>query len=120
LLKTYSSGKLPKVFHIIPNLSNWEEILFLTNPDSWSPAAVYKGTKMFASNLNSKLAQRFFYLVLLPAVRSNIVTYKKLNYHLYMALKKAVFKPQAFFKGIILPLAMDASSREAVIVGSIL
>lgn len=37
-----------------------------------------------------------------------------------MALKKAVFKPAGFFKGIILPLAEDATSREAVIVGSIL
>ena len=37
-----------------------------------------------------------------------------------MALKKAVFKPAAFFKGIILPLAQDSTSREALIVGSIL
>ena len=37
-----------------------------------------------------------------------------------MALKKAVFKPGAFFKGIILPLAEDATSREAIIIGSIL
>jgi len=31
-----------------------------------------------------------------------------------------LFKPGAFFKGLLLPLAEDASSREAVIVGSIL
>ena len=37
-----------------------------------------------------------------------------------MALKKAIFKPAAFFKGILLPLAEDASSREALIVGSVL
>ena len=37
-----------------------------------------------------------------------------------MSLKKALFKPAAFFKGFLLPLAQDASSREAVIVGSIL
>ena len=29
---------------------------------------------------------------------------KKLNWHLYMALKKSVFKPAAFYKGIVLPL----------------
>ena len=51
------------------------------------------------------MTQRFYALVLLPNVRENIATYKKLNYHLYMALKKAVFKPAAFFKGIILPLS---------------
>jgi essential nuclear protein 1 len=31
-----------------------------------------------------------------------------------------LFKPAAFFKGILLPLAEDATSREAVIIGSIL
>ena len=37
-----------------------------------------------------------------------------------MALKKAIYKPAAFFKGFLLPLAEDASSREAIIIGSIL
>jgi essential nuclear protein 1 len=58
--------------------------------------------------------------VLLQAVRENISTFKKLNYHLYMALKQALFKPGAFFKGIVLPIAEDATSREAIIIGSIL
>jgi len=58
--------------------------------------------------------------VLLPNVRSNIETYKKLNCHLYMAVKKSIFKTSAFFKGFLLPLAEDATAREAVIIGSIL
>ena len=67
------------------------------------------------------MVQRFYNLILLPQVRENISTYKKLNYHLYMALKKALFKPAAFFKGFLLPLAEDEpTSREAIIVGSIL
>ena len=37
-----------------------------------------------------------------------------------MALKKAIFKPGAFFKGFLLPLVEDCNSREAIIVGSIL
>jgi essential nuclear protein 1 len=37
-----------------------------------------------------------------------------------MALKKAIFKPAAFFKGFLLPLAEDCTSRDAIIVGSIL
>lgn len=120
LLRTYKSGKLPKAFKIIPQVANWEELLFLTKPESWSPCAVAEATKIFCSNLNSKLTQRFYNLVLLPSVRENISTYKKLNYHLYMALKKALFKPAAFFKGFLLPLTEDATSREAIIVGSIL
>lgn len=36
-------------------------------------------------------------------------------------MRKAIFKPAAFFKGIVLPLAEDAcTAREAVIVCSIL
>ena len=52
--------------------------------------------------------------MLLPAVLDNIDRYKcaipagvmhrKLNYHLYQALKKAMYKPAAFFKGIVIPL----------------
>lgn len=121
ILRTYKSGKLPKLFKVMPQIANWEEVLFLTKPESWSPAATAEATKIFCSNLNGKMVQRFYNLVLLPNVRENISTYKKLNYHLYMALKKALFKPAAFFKGFLLPLAEDEpTSREAVIVGSIL
>lgn len=120
LLRTFKSGKLPKAFKIIPQVANWEDLLFLTKPEQWSPASVAEATKIFCSNLNSKLTQRFYNLVLLPSVRENISTYKKLNYHLYMALKKALFKPAAFFKGFLLPITEDATSREAIIIGSIL
>lgn len=37
-----------------------------------------------------------------------------------MAIKKSIFKTPAFYKGFLLPLAEDATAREAVIVGSIL
>lgn len=37
-----------------------------------------------------------------------------------MAVKKAMFKISAFFRGFLLPLAEDATAREAVIIGSIL
>jgi len=50
---------MPKAFKIIPSLENWEEILFITNPDSWSYQAMFQATRIFASNLNVKMAQRF-------------------------------------------------------------
>ena len=37
VLRAYKSGKLPKAFKIIPQTSNWEELLLLTNPAQWSP-----------------------------------------------------------------------------------
>jgi essential nuclear protein 1 len=46
----------------------------------------------------------YYFLVLLPRVRDDILNNKKLNWHLYMSLKKALFKPDAFYKGILFPL----------------
>ncbi|KAL8445136.1 hypothetical protein Emed_005831 [Eimeria media] len=119
-LARYRSGKMPKAFKIIPRLHAWEEVLVLTNPPMWSKQALREATRIFCSNLREAMAQRFLCTVLLPAVRDDIAENKKLNYHLYMALKKALFKPGAFFKGIYLPLAIDGCTiREAVIVGSV-
>ena len=56
VMKSYRSGKLPKAFKIIPLCANWEELLFLTVPDQWSPHATCEATKIFASNLNTRLA----------------------------------------------------------------
>ncbi|KAH7819830.1 putative essential nuclear protein 1 [Monocercomonoides exilis] len=122
LLKTYKSGKLPKPFKVIPSLKNWEEFLALTHPDEWSPQAVCVATKLFSSNLNSKMSQRFYNLVLLPRVREDIHEHKKLNYHLYQAMMRSLFRPDAFFKGMLLPLCYsgDCSLVEAVIIGSII
>ena len=121
ILSRYTSGKLPKAFKVIPSLSNWEEVLYLTRPDLWSPQAMFAATRIFASNLNPKMAQRFFNLVLLDSVRADIVDNKRLNYHYYMALKKALYKPASWFKGILLPLCKEnCTLREAAIIASIL
>lgn len=122
VLSRYRSGKLPKAFKIIPALANWEQILHITEPDCWSAAAMFQATRIFASNLKEKMAQRFYNLILLPRIRDDIEEYKRLNFHLYQALRKALFKPGAFFKGIILPLCEsgDCTLREAVIVGSVM
>lgn len=82
---------------------------------------MYAATRIFASNLNPKMAQRFYNLVLLDAVRADIYSNKKLNYHYYAALRKSVYKPAAFFKGVLLPLCSEGCTlREAVIVASVL
>jgi len=118
----YRSGKLPKAFKIIPRLTNWEQILHITDPPGWTAALMYQATRIFASNLKENMAQRFYNLVLLPRIRDDIVQYKKLNFHLYQALRKALFKPGAFMKGMVLPLLESGTCtlREAVIIGSVL
>nr|CAH7729629.1 unnamed protein product [Callosobruchus chinensis] len=121
VLRKYRSGKLPKAFKIVPKLRNWEQILYITDPPSWSAAAMYQATRIFASNLKEKMAQRFYNLVLLPRIRDDLAEYKRLNFHLYQALRKALFKPGAFMKGILLPLleSGNCTLREAIIVGSV-
>jgi len=122
LLSRYRAGRVPKAFKIIPALRNWEEVLYHTSPHNWSPQAVFVATRLFASNLNPQMAQRFYALILLPAVRDDIAINKKLNFHYYRSLKKALFKPAAFFKGILLPLVEggDCTLREGTIIGSVL
>lgn len=68
------------------------------------------------------MAQEFLTLVLLDHVRDNIHETKKLNVHLYNALKKALYKPAAFFKGFLFPLVSTGSCtlREATIISSVL
>ncbi|KAB0796720.1 hypothetical protein PPYR_10781 [Photinus pyralis] len=122
VLHKYRSGKLPKVFKIVPKLRNWEQILFILDPPKWSAAAMYQATRIFASNLKEKMAQRFYNLVLLPRVRDDMAEYKRLNFHLYQALRKALYKPGSFMKGFLLPLLESGTCtlREAIIIGSVI
>ncbi|ORY79945.1 Bystin-domain-containing protein [Protomyces lactucae-debilis] len=122
LLSRYKSGKLPKAFKIIPSLRNWEDILFLTRPDTWSPNALYEATRLLVSNLTAQQCQKFMTHILLERVREDIFENKKLNYHLYMALKKALYKPAAFFKGFLFPLVQSGTCtlKEGAIVASVL
>merc|ERR1719197_257783 len=112
---------MPKAFKVIPSLTNCAVFCLKKGPLTWTPAAMYEAVNIFASNLNPRMAQRFYNLVLLPAVRQNIANYKKLNFHYYRSLRKALFKPAAFFKGIVLPLAQEnCTLREAMILGSVM
>jgi len=120
ILTTYVSGKLPKAFNILPSTENWEDLIQLTKPENWTPQAMFEATIMFSSNFGSELAEKFYANVLLPSIRNNIRVHKKLNIHLYNCLKKAIFKPAAFFKGIILPMSENLTAKEAAILGSIL
>jgi len=122
ILSKYRSGKVPKAFKVIAQFRNWEDLLMLTDPSNWSAAAVYQATRIFTSNLKEKFAQRFFNQLLLPRCRDDIDYYQRLNYHLYQALRKALFKPGAFFKGFLLPLLEggDCTLREAIIYGSVI
>jgi len=58
VLRKYRNGQLPKAFKVVPTLRNWEQILYIMEPDTWTAASIYQATRIFASSLSSKMAQR--------------------------------------------------------------
>ncbi|KAE8216340.1 hypothetical protein CF327_g529 [Tilletia walkeri] len=122
LLSRYKSGPLPKAFKIIPSLPSWETVLYITNPEAWTPHATLAATKIFVSNLKASQTQKFFDLVLLDKFRNEIRDEGKTSYQIYEALKKGLYKPAAFFKGLLFPLCESGTLtlKEAAIVASVL
>lgn len=114
VLSKYRSGKLPKPFKIIPSLSNWEEILYCTDPDSWTPAAMYQATRLFVSNLNAKMAQRYNVLSLFwksmniqytePSLLSIVWSWTDKSDHCINVFISLVF---SFFNLVLLPRVRD-------------
>uniref|UniRef100_A0A914Q9G7 Uncharacterized protein n=1 Tax=Panagrolaimus davidi TaxID=227884 RepID=A0A914Q9G7_9BILA len=88
-------------------------------PESWT---MLYATKMFVSNQKPHRCQRFLNTLLLPRFRDEITAHKKLSPHLYQCVSKSCFKPSAFYKGIVLPLAESGSCTltESVIIGSVI
>jgi len=122
VLSKYRSGKLPKGLKAVPSFPNWQQFLALTRPDNWTAASVYAATRIFVSNLPKYNFKEFCAMILLPRIRDDIAEYRRLNFHLFQALHKGMYKPGDFFEGIVLPLceAGDCSLREALIVASVL
>ncbi|TRX97613.1 hypothetical protein FHL15_001368 [Xylaria flabelliformis] len=119
-MSRYKSGKLPKAFKILPTVPHWEDIIQVTKPESWTPNAVLAATRLFVSS-KPAVVRQFLNMVLLEHVRDNIAETKKLNVHLFDALRKALYKPAAFFKGILFPLVESgATLREAHILSAVL
>ncbi|KAI6236745.1 Bystin family protein [Aphelenchoides besseyi] len=105
----YRSGKIPKAFKSIPALLNWEQILEITCPEKYTAASMLHATRMFSAVASPKVCERFYRYYLLPRVLDDIMEFRKLNVHLFNALKKAVYKPTAFVKGILLPMCTSDS-----------
>ncbi len=98
-------GALPLPLCVLCHLPFLLAVTCAVGLDVRTPQAAFVATRLFASNLKEKMAQRFFNLVLLPRVRTDIEEHKRLNFHLFNALRKTIYKPAAFFKGILLPMA---------------
>ncbi|CAO0791481.1 unnamed protein product [Mucor circinelloides] len=119
------SSRLPKALKIIPSLSNWDEILNLTNPCSWTPQATCEITRLFLSNIKATQTKQYFQFVLLHAVRDNLAKSpnSQLDPSLCIALKKAlVCNPALFMKGLLFPLCESntCTVAEACILANVL
>ncbi|KAL1861308.1 snoRNA-binding rRNA-processing protein [Diaporthe australafricana] len=121
ILSRWKSGPLPKPMKILPTVPDWERIIEVAQPENWTPNAIYGLTRIFASS-KPAVVQRWLEIVVLPRVRDEIYETKKLNVHLYNSLKKSLYKPSAFFKGILFPLigSRTCTLREAHIVSSVM
>ncbi|RFU72303.1 hypothetical protein TARUN_9956 [Trichoderma arundinaceum] len=121
ILSRYKSGPLPKPFKILPTIPHWEDIIDVTKPENWTPNACYQATRIFVS-AKPGVVQRFLEMVILERVREDIYDTKKLNVHLFNSLKKALYKPAAFFKGFLFPLIGSGTCtlREAHIISAVL
>ncbi|QKX60155.1 uncharacterized protein TRUGW13939_07298 [Talaromyces rugulosus] len=121
ILSRYKSGPLPKPFKILPTLPQWPTLLDITRPDAWTANAVYAGTRIFIS-AKPAIAQEYINTVLLERVRDEIHETRKLNVHVYNSMKKALYKPACFFKGLLFPLVGSGvcTLREAHIVSSVI
>lgn len=120
VLWNYKSGKFPKLFKSLIEQKSWESILLDTTVKNWSYNSYYELNNLF---LKSQKLSQWIDVFLLPAARGDIDKTKKLNYHLYQALKDILhYKPSIYFKHIIIPVCeVDKSSvREIVIFTSLI
>ena len=104
ILSRFRTGKVPLAFKNLATLNNWEQLIEYTHPEQWTAAAMLFATRMFVNQKPQK-CQRFLNTILLPRLRDEISAHKRLSPHLYECVFKACFRPGAFYKGIILPLA---------------
>ena len=82
---------------------------------------VLKASKYLTHNLENFRLERYFSKYLLIQIRGNIKKEKKLSYHLYQCLKVCMYKPQAFFKGLLFELLNNEPTlRECQILASVI
>ena len=79
-----------------------------------------QAVNIFASNFDPVRAEEFYRSWLSPAVKRDLANSKKLNVHLYEALKKALYKTNAWFKGIMFEFCSETTMlREMKVIESL-
>ncbi|CRG96150.1 U3/U14 snoRNA-associated small subunit rRNA, putative [Plasmodium gallinaceum] len=119
-LANYKKGKLHRAFKILTKSPKWFELLLLTKPKKWTTQATFEATKLFSSGLKEADVCKFYEFILLPIILENIDQNKKLDSFLYKTLIKALYKSNAWFKGILFPLLQnECTKKQMIIIGSV-
>lgn len=80
-----------------------------------------QAVNIFASNFDPLRAEEFYKTWLVPSVKRDLANSKKLNVHLYEALKKALYKTNAWFKGIMFEFCTEQTLlREIKVIESLI
>nr|KAF6340990.1 bystin like [Myotis myotis] len=87
VLSKYRSGKLPKAFKIIPALSNWEQILYVTEPEAWTAAAMYQATRNAWPSASTTLSCSPGYEMILLNTNDSISTSTWHSRRLFLSLE---------------------------------
>ncbi|CRG99968.1 U3/U14 snoRNA-associated small subunit rRNA processing protein, putative [Plasmodium relictum] len=120
-LAHFKKGKLHRAFKILTKSPRWFELLLLTKPKNWTTQATFEATKLFSSGLKEVDVCKFYEFILLPIILENIDQNKKLDSFLYKTLIKALYKSNAWFKGILFPLLQkECTKKQMIIIGSII
>jgi len=85
LFAKYRSGKIPRAFKILSRADQWESLMQLTKPETWSPHAMWSVSKLYTQEMPVDRLKIFFQDFLMPAVRRDIQKHKKLNYQYFAA-----------------------------------
>ena len=93
----------------------------MARPEQWTSQAMGQAVSIFASNFDPVRAEEFYKVWLVPTIRRDLANNKKLNVHLYEALKKALYKTNAWFKGILFEFCGEGTLlREIKVMESLL
>lgn len=122
ILSQYKSGKVPKALKSLPASKKWSSLLRYTSPDNWTPHATFQVVKIFIAALPASDSEKFLREFFLPKLKADYSESKEVHQQHFIALKKSLYRPSAFYKGIVLPLLEDnrVTLKQASIISSVI
>jgi essential nuclear protein 1 len=123
VLRVWRSGRLPKAVTTLASqkVPGWLDLLQLSQPLSWSAAALEAVTILFAQSASDGHCRKFYHEILLVYVRELLDTARRLPPPIFKALVIAARRPHSFVTGVLLPLSQEthATMKDARVIAAI-